>query len=114
MGALDPDSAGSRPVDRRSAASRTVPLGFGARIVSGAVSGAAVGAAGGTMVGGADAGIAGAVIGTLAGHAFRATLAAAFRKDRPAAFIEDAIARRRADDWDGVAMRTFRRDHHPC
>ena len=75
-----------------STPSRTVPLGFGARIVSGAVCGAAVGTAGGTMVGGAAVGIAGAVIGTLAGHAFRARLAAAFRRDRPAAFIEDAIA----------------------
>jgi len=75
-----------------STPSRTAPLGFGARIVSGALSGAAVGTAGGTMIGGSVAGIAGAVIGTLAGHAFRARLAAAFRRDRPAAFIEDAIA----------------------
>jgi uncharacterized membrane protein len=75
-----------------STPSRTVPLGFGARIVSGGVSGAALGTAGGTMVGGMLAGIAGAVVGTLAGHSFRARLAAAFHKDRPAAFIEDAIA----------------------
>ena len=72
--------------------SRTAPLGFGGRIVAGAVSGAAVGTAGGTMVGGMIAGIVGAVIGTLGGHAFRAQLAASFRRDRPAAFIEDAIA----------------------
>jgi uncharacterized membrane protein len=75
-----------------STPSRTAPLGFGARIVSGAVSGAALGTAGGTMIGGMVAGIGGAVIGTLGGHAFRAQLAAAFRRDRPAAFIEDAIA----------------------
>jgi uncharacterized membrane protein len=75
-----------------STPSRTAPLGFGSRIVTGAVSGAAVGTAGGTIVGGMIAGIAGAVIGTLGGHAFRARLAAAFRRDRPAAFIEDAIA----------------------
>ena len=75
-----------------STPSRTAPLGFGGRIVTGAVSGAAVGTAGGTMVGGMIAGIAGAVVGTLSGHAFRARLAAAFRRDRPAAFIEDAIA----------------------
>jgi len=75
-----------------STPSRTAPLGFGGRIVTGAVSGAAVGTAGGTMVGGMIAGIVGAVVGTLAGHAFRARLAAAFRRDRPAAFIEDAIA----------------------
>jgi uncharacterized membrane protein len=72
--------------------SRTAPLGFGARIVSGAVCGAAVGTAGGTMIGGSIAGIAGAVIGTIAGHAFRARLAGALGRDRPAAFIEDAIA----------------------
>ena len=75
-----------------STPSRTAPLGFGFRIVSGAVSGAAIGIAGGTMAGGLVAGIVGAVIGTLAGHAFRARLAAGFRRDRPAAFIEDAIA----------------------
>ena len=75
-----------------STPSRTAPLGFGGRIVMGAVSGAAVGTAGGTMLGGMVAGIVGAVIGTLAGHAFRVRLAAAFRRDRPAAFIEDAIA----------------------
>jgi uncharacterized membrane protein len=75
-----------------STPSRTEPLGFGARIISGAVSGAAVGTAGGTMLGGMVAGIAGAVIYTLAGHAFRIRVAAAFRRDRPGAFIEDAIA----------------------
>jgi uncharacterized membrane protein len=75
-----------------STPSRTAPLGFGARVVTGAVSGAAVGTAGGTMIGGLVAGIAGAVMGTYAGHAFRAWLAAAFGRDRPAAFIEDAIA----------------------
>jgi uncharacterized membrane protein len=75
-----------------STPSRTEPVGFGARMVSGAISGAAIGSAGGTMVGGMFAGIAGAVIGTLGGHAFRLRLAAAFGRDRPAAFIEDAIA----------------------
>jgi uncharacterized membrane protein len=75
-----------------STPSRTAPLGFGGRIVTGAVSGAAVGTAGGTMIGGMIAGIAGAVIGTIGGHAFRARLADTFRRDRPAAFIEDAIA----------------------
>lgn len=75
-----------------STPSRTAPLGFGARILTGGVSGAAVGASGGTMVVGMMSGIAGALIGTLGGHAFRARLAASFRRDRPAAFIEDAIA----------------------
>jgi len=81
-------------VGRRSASStpsRTAPLGFASRIISGAVCGAAVGTAGGTMLGGTIAGIAGAIIGTLGGHAFRPT-GAAFQRDRRAAFIEDAIA----------------------
>ena len=87
-----------------STPSRTEPIGFGARIVSGALSGAAVGTAGGTMLGGAVAGIAGAVAGTLAGHSFRARLAAAFRRDPPAAFIEDVIAVAAAGAI-GVALR---------
>ena len=75
-----------------STPSRTVPIQFGARIATGALSGAAVGAAGGAMAGGLVAGIAGAVIGTLGGRALRARLASAFGSDRPAAFIEDAVA----------------------
>jgi len=90
---LTPLAIGELIVDQLpTTPSRTAPLGFGGRIVAGAVSGAAVGTAGGTMVGGMIAGIVGAVIGTLGGHAFRAQLAASFRRDRPAAFIEDAIA----------------------
>jgi uncharacterized membrane protein len=72
--------------------SRKAPLGFGARIVTGAVSGAALGAAGGSLVTGAIAGAIGAVIGTFGGHASRARLAASFGRDRPAALIEDAVA----------------------
>jgi uncharacterized membrane protein len=75
-----------------SAPSRTVPIQFGARILSGALSGAAIGAHNNMMVLGAAAGGVGAVIGTLGGRAFRARLAAAFRHDRPAAIIEDAVA----------------------
>ena len=75
-----------------STPSRTVPIQFGARIATGALSGAALGTAGGAMVGGLLAGVIGAVIGTLGGRALRARLAAAFGSDRPAAFIEDAIA----------------------
>jgi uncharacterized membrane protein len=86
-------AAGEWVIDQLpSTPSRTAPRGFAARIISGAVCGAAVGTAGGAMLGGSIAGIAGAVVGTLGGHAFRARLAAAFRRDRPAAFIEDAIA----------------------
>jgi uncharacterized membrane protein len=75
-----------------SAPSRKAPGGFGARIVSGALSGAAIVAPVGWLVVGGIAGIVGAVIGTLAGYAARAKLATAFGKDMPAAFIEDAVA----------------------
>ena len=75
-----------------STPSRKEPVGFGARLVSGALSGAAVGTAYGSMIGGLIAGVAGAVIGTFAGHAYRARLAKAFGRDRPAALIEDAVA----------------------
>jgi uncharacterized membrane protein len=75
-----------------STPSRTVPVQFGARILTGTLSGAAVGAVGGSWVGGLLAGAVGAVVGTLGGRAFRSRLAAAFGSDRPAAFIEDAVA----------------------
>jgi uncharacterized membrane protein len=75
-----------------SAPSRKAAGGFGARILSGALSGAAIGAPSGWLIVGGIAGIVGALIGTLGGHAARAKLAAAFRKDMPAAFIEDAVA----------------------
>jgi len=75
-----------------STPSRTVPVQFGARIATGALSGAAVGASGGAIIGGLLAGIVGAIIGTLGGRAFRARLAKAFGNDRPAAFVEDAVA----------------------
>jgi uncharacterized membrane protein len=72
--------------------SRTVPMQFSARIVTGALSGAAIGAAHGALLIGLIAGIIGAVIGTLGGRACRARLAAGFGNDHPAAFIEDAVA----------------------
>lgn len=72
--------------------SRKVPVAFAARILSGALCGAAVATAGGALLGGAIAGAIGAVIGTLGGAAARARLAAAFGKDRPAALLEDAVA----------------------
>jgi uncharacterized membrane protein len=75
-----------------STPSRTVPVQFGARIVSGGLCGAAVGAASGHLIAGAFAGVIGAVIGTLGGRALRGWMATIFRNDRPAAFIEDAIA----------------------
>jgi len=75
-----------------STPSRTEPIGFGTRIVTGALSGAAIGAAGGALISGLIAGIIGAAIGTVGGRAFRARLAKGFGHDRPAAFIEDAVA----------------------
>ena len=75
-----------------STPSRTVPVAFGTRIVTGGLSGAAIGAGNGVLVGGLVAGTLGAIIGTLGGRAFRAQLAKAFGSDRPAAFIEDALA----------------------
>jgi uncharacterized membrane protein len=72
--------------------SRTVPMQFGARLLTGGLSGAAIGAAGGALAMGLVAGIVGAVIGTLGGRGVRGRLAASFGSDRPAAFIEDAVA----------------------
>ncbi|MET0499785.1 MAG: DUF4126 domain-containing protein [Steroidobacteraceae bacterium] len=72
--------------------SRTVPVQFGTRILSGALCGAAIGITTGSLIAGTVAGAVGAVIGTLGGRAVRARLAAAFGKDRPAALIEDVIA----------------------
>jgi uncharacterized membrane protein len=72
--------------------SRTVPIQFGTRILTGALSGGAIGASGGSLATGLVAGIVGAIIGTLGGRAFRARLAATFGRDRPAALIEDAVA----------------------
>jgi uncharacterized membrane protein len=73
-------------------ASRKVPVQFGARILTGALSGATLAAPQGSLVAGVIAGIIGAVIGTLGGAAFRARLAAAFGRDMPAALIEDVVA----------------------
>ena len=72
--------------------SRKAPQSFGARIVSGAFSGAAIGLSGNALWSGVVFGIVGAVIGTYGGAAFRGKLAATFGKDLPAAVTEDAIA----------------------
>src|SRR5262245_59915929 len=68
-----------------STPSRTVPMQFGGRIVSGALTGAALGVAGGSAIVGLASGVVGAIVGTLGGRAGRARLAAAFGNDRPAA-----------------------------
>lgn len=74
-----------------STPSRKVPPQFGARIVMGGVSGAAIASPSGNWVAGLILGIIGAIVGTLGGAAARAKLAAAFGRDRPAAIIEDVI-----------------------
>ena len=75
-----------------STPSRTVPIQFGARMVTGAISGAAICAAAGMLVAGGVAGVMGAVIGTFGGRAARAKMATAFGRDVPAALIEDVVA----------------------
>lgn len=73
--------------------SRKAPLGFSARIVTGAVCGAAIGANGGGLLGGLIAGVAGSIVGTLGGYEFRARLVKAIGgNDLPIALLEDAIA----------------------
>jgi uncharacterized membrane protein len=72
--------------------SRKVPAQFGARILNGGLSGAAIGFAADNWVIGGVLGVIGAVLGTLGGSAVRARLAATFGRDLPAALIEDAVA----------------------
>jgi len=73
--------------------SRKSPMGFSARIVTGALCGAALGAPTGAQVGGLLAGVIGAVAGTLGGYEARRRLVRAIGgKDLPIALLEDAIA----------------------
>jgi uncharacterized membrane protein len=72
--------------------SRTVPMQFGARIVTGALCGAALGAANQKLIAGVGLGILGSVAGTLGGAKARALLANAFGKDIRAALLEDLVA----------------------
>src|SRR5688500_5276817 len=64
--------------------SRTVPIQFSTRMVSGALTGAALGIVGGAAIIGAVLGVIGAIIGTLGGRAARGALAKQFGKDWPA------------------------------
>jgi uncharacterized membrane protein len=75
-----------------STPSRKTPIQFGARIVSGALCGAALGAPSDALLAGALAGAIGAVAGTLGGAEVRSRLAKSFGKDLPAALLEDAVA----------------------
>jgi uncharacterized membrane protein len=75
-----------------STPSRKVPQQFGARLITGALAGAALCTPYGFWLAGLVSGVIGAAIGTYGGAAFRTKLAAHFGKDPPAAFIEDAVA----------------------
>lgn len=73
--------------------SRKAPVPFAARIVSGALCGAALGAPGQALLGGLLAGAVGALVGTLGGYEVRTRAAKAIGgRDLPIALIEDAIA----------------------
>ena len=72
--------------------SRKGPPQFGARILTGGLSGAAIGVSGGSGVVGLVCGVVGAVFGTLVGADLRGRLARAFRRDLPAALLEDCVA----------------------
>jgi uncharacterized membrane protein len=73
--------------------SRKAPVPFAARVVMGALCGAALGAPSQSMIGGLLAGALGAVAGTLGGYEVRTrAVKATGGKDFPIALIEDAIA----------------------
>lgn len=73
--------------------SRKAPPQFIVRVITGALSGAAIGASQQSLNGGLIAGAIGAVVGTLGGAEFRGRLAAAIGgKDLPIALLEDVIA----------------------
>jgi uncharacterized membrane protein len=72
--------------------SRKSPVGFIARIVSGALCGAALGATNQAFIGALVAGVLGAIVGTLGGYELRMRLASIIGKDLPIALLEDAIA----------------------
>ena len=78
---------------RPTTPSRTVPPQFGARIVFGSVTGAAIGIANGMVLFGVVLGALGAVAGTLIGARARGALVRANGgKDLPIALLEDATA----------------------
>jgi len=75
-----------------NAPSRKAPLGFIARIVTGALSGAVFGVTAEAVVVGAAAGVVGAFFGTFGGYAARVWLGRLVGKDLPVALLEDAVA----------------------
>jgi len=72
--------------------SRKIPIQFGARIVTGALSGAALAAPTGGWIAGVVAGIIGAIVGTLAGAELRGRLSRMVGNDLPIALLEDVVA----------------------
>jgi uncharacterized membrane protein len=72
--------------------SRLVPPQFGARVLMGAITGAAIGASHELLLMGLLSGIVGSVLGTLAGSRARAAVAKLFGRDLPAALLEDIVA----------------------
>jgi uncharacterized membrane protein len=73
--------------------SRKAPLGFTARIFTGALCGAALGVSTDTWLAGAFLGIFGAVAGTLGGYEFRKRLVRDIGgRDLPIPLLEDVIA----------------------
>jgi uncharacterized membrane protein len=75
------------------APSRKAFVGFSGRILTGALSGAAIGATSQNLVGGTTAGVLGGIAGTFGGYEFRVRRVKAIGgKDLPIALLEDAIA----------------------
>jgi uncharacterized membrane protein len=73
--------------------SRKASMPFAARIVTGALCGAALGASGHALIGSLLAGVLGAVVGTLGGYELRVRLVRAIGgNDLPIALLEDAVA----------------------
>jgi uncharacterized membrane protein len=72
--------------------SRLVPPQFGARVVMGAITGAAIGIPHGQWVVGAVVGVIGSVVGTFCGAKGRGLAAKLFGRDFPAALLEDVLA----------------------
>jgi uncharacterized membrane protein len=76
-----------------STPSRKIPPVFAARLVMGALSGAAIGASGRCLLGGLLSGVGGSIAGTYAGYEFRSRLVKATGgHDLPVALLEDLIA----------------------
>ena len=73
--------------------SRKAPLGFGSRIMTGGLSGAAIGMANQSLLPGIILGVLGAIVGTLVGYQVRVqSVKAIGGKDLPIALLEDLIA----------------------